>query len=152
MVCDMPEWRSQDLWIEAAPPIPSQETSLAWETEVDGTYVKLTLTARGPSLIWLKMAAPPGAFFISPPATSNEKEELKVSLVSGAERQTNTFEIDLLLGELPHSNLSVSISGHHTSGEVLMGAVLHQFKDEHPSWTTISAYTLDNKRYLIPLF
>ena len=27
------------------------------------------------------------------PATSNEKEELKVSLVSGAERQTNTFEV-----------------------------------------------------------
>ena len=87
MVCEMPEWRSKDLWIETTPPIPPQETSLAWEKEVrnfsifygwffvklslyiqvDGTYVKLTLTARGPSLIWLKMAAPPGAFFISPP-------------------------------------------------------------------------------------
>ena len=40
----MPEWRSQDLWIEAAPPIPSQETSLAWETEVRNYNLILILT------------------------------------------------------------------------------------------------------------
>ena len=35
-------------------------------TQVDGAHVKVTLTARGPSLIALTMTAPPGAFFISP--------------------------------------------------------------------------------------
>ena len=35
MVCVMPEWSSKDLWIEAAPPSPPQETSLAWETQVE---------------------------------------------------------------------------------------------------------------------
>ena len=34
MVCEMPEWNSNDLWIEAAPPILPQETSLAWEKQV----------------------------------------------------------------------------------------------------------------------
>ena len=33
----------------------------------EASYVKLTMTARGPSLIALKMIAPPGAVFISPP-------------------------------------------------------------------------------------
>merc|ERR1712126_356562 len=40
MVCEMPEWRLNDLWIETAPPNPPQETSLAWEKQVDGAYVK----------------------------------------------------------------------------------------------------------------
>jgi len=155
MVCEMPEWRLNDLWIETAPPNPPQETSLAWEKQVDGAYVKVKVTARGPSLIWLKMTAPPGAFFISPPATSyGERVELEVSLVSGEENQTNTFEIDIQLGEeknLRHSNLTVSVSGHHTSGEGNVGAILQHFKVEHPSWTTVSAYTLQNKRYSIPL-
>ena len=36
--------------------------------QVEGaSYVKLTMTARGPSLIALKMIAPPGAVFIRPP-------------------------------------------------------------------------------------
>ena len=36
--------------------------------QVEGaSYVKLTVTARGPSLIALKMTAPPGAVFIRPP-------------------------------------------------------------------------------------
>ena len=33
MVCEMPEWNSNDLWIEATPPIPPQETSLVWEKQ-----------------------------------------------------------------------------------------------------------------------
>jgi len=152
MVCEMPEWSSNDLWIEATPPIPPQETSLVWEKQVEeASYVKLIMTARGPSLIALKMIAPPGAVFIRPPATSAEREELKVKLISGEERQSTTFEIELLLGELHHSNLTVSISGHHTSGEGMLGPVLQQFKEEHPVWMTISAYTLENKRYSIPL-
>ena len=83
MVCVMPEWSSKDLWIEAAPPSPPQETSLAWEKkvekyiffyswlvfvkQVDGDFVNLTATARGPSLIRTKMTAPQDAFFMSPP-------------------------------------------------------------------------------------
>ena len=34
IVCEMPEWNSNDLWIEAAPPILPQEMSLAWEKQV----------------------------------------------------------------------------------------------------------------------
>jgi len=41
-----------------------------------------------------------------------------VSLVSGEENQTNTFEV--LLGGRLHSKLIVSMSGHHTSGEVTL--------------------------------
>jgi len=149
MVCVMPEANLKDLWIEAAPPAPPQETSLAWEKQVDGDFVKLRVTARGPSLIRMKMTATPEAFFISPPATSKVREELIVSLVSGEENQTNTFEV--LLGGRLHSKLIVSMSGHHTSGEGMVEPVLQQFKEEHPSWTTISAYTLENKIYLIPL-
>jgi len=74
-----------------------------------------------------------------------------VSLISGEEKQTNTFEIGILLGSRLQSKLIVSMSGHHTSGEGSVGPVLHQLKEEHPSWTTISAYTLENKIYLIPL-
>ena len=41
MVCEMPEWNSNDLWIEAAPPTLPQEMSLAWEKQVrnvDGCF------------------------------------------------------------------------------------------------------------------
>ena len=87
--------------------------------QVEGLNVKLKLTAHGPSLIVLKLTAPPGAIFVSPPggnidillqfynfvtfdpawfsASSKEREELKVRLVSGVERQTNTFEVKMML-------------------------------------------------------
>ena len=89
MVCDMPEWKSNDLWIETTPPHLPQETSLVWEKEarfyndfqvgqtffilaslymqVEGLNVKVKLTAHGPSLIVLKLTAPPGAIFVSSP-------------------------------------------------------------------------------------
>jgi len=38
MVCVMPEANLKDLWIEAAPPAPPQETSLAWEKQV-GNFI-----------------------------------------------------------------------------------------------------------------
>ena len=34
----------------------------------------------------------------------------------------------------------------------MVGPVLQQLKEEHPGWTTISAYTLENKKYLISLW
>ena len=89
MVCDMPEWKSNDLWIETTPPHLPQETSLVWEKQarfyndfqvgqtffilaslymqVEGLNVKVKLTAHGPSLIVLKLTAPRGAIFVSPP-------------------------------------------------------------------------------------
>ena len=39
MLCETPEWKESDLWIEATPPIFQQETSLAWRKQV-----ALTLT------------------------------------------------------------------------------------------------------------
>ena len=43
MVCEMPEWSSNDLWIEATPPIPPQETSLVWEKQVRNFESKFEL-------------------------------------------------------------------------------------------------------------
>ena len=43
--------------------------------QVDGAYVKVKLTARGPSLIALTMTAPPGAFFISPQGENHVSDD-----------------------------------------------------------------------------
>ena len=43
--------------------------------QVDGANVKVTLTARGPSLIALTMTAPPGAFFISPQGDNHVSDD-----------------------------------------------------------------------------
>ena len=34
MLCETPEWKESDLWIEATAPILLQETSLVWRKQV----------------------------------------------------------------------------------------------------------------------
>ena len=144
MVCDMPEWKSNDLWIETTPPHLPQETSLVWEkqarfyndfqvgqtffhsgvslyagwrvecqSEIDSTWTfpdsveidRATRSNLRQSTRWqywyiitilqfFNFMTFDLAWFS---ASSKEREELKVRLVSGVERQTNTFEVKMML-------------------------------------------------------